>query len=143
MVGVLRMAEADFDEVHRLPLPLLAPRRLGEDDDIKHYQAFEEVYGQVPSERDLPAAGARRAGGRVRGGNSVSSSNVGAVVMCQNCSKQRCVFSAAGLQPEQRTLMKAALADAMYVCGGPLVPEDHELHEVLRTKDGLTCCTDM
>ena len=47
--------------------------------------------------------------------------------------------SAQGLKGEQRKLMKAALGDLRYVCGSPLVPEDHALHGVLYTRGGLDC----
>eukprot|EP00887_Chlorella_sp_A99_P000044 scaffold16.g44.t1 len=130
LTSPLRMSEEEYGTIHRLPLPRLAPLRPGDEPSSRHYQPFNELYGQEPDESDLPAAGARGVSGK-KGGNTFSATAVRAIVTCGSCGKQRCVSSQSGLKPTQRRSMKIALGEMVYVCGSPLVPEGHELADVL------------
>ena len=64
-------------------------------------------------------------------------------MLCTECAKPRCLFSAKKLSAEQATQLAVALEELQYVCGGPLLEEDHPLVSVVGARVHITCGTPM
>ena len=90
-------------------------------------------------------------GGSSKGKNEWGTSNVRAVIDCNLCSKQRCIFSMKRLGRSALKRLRGVLENVQYVCGSPLfdpdVSEGDEEVQMLRnevyTKPKLDCGMDM
>ena len=116
-------------ELHHFPDPVLAT-------DKEHYKPFADVWGTATTEEDRPSLS-----NRGTSENASTKSNpetttplvkekVRSCVHCVGCDKPRCIFSHRALSTDQADSLKAALQDFEFTCGGPLLPEDHQLYRV-------------
>ena len=116
-------------ELHHFLDPVLAT-------DKEHYKPFADVWGTATTEEDRPSLS-----NRGTSENASTKSNpetttplvkekVRSCVHCVGCDKPRCIFSHRALSTDQADSLKAALQDFEFTCGGPLLPEDHQLYRV-------------
>ena len=75
--------------------------------------------------------------------SQVKSEAVRDFLLCVECEKPRCLFSAKKLTNEQTAQLSAALEGKHYVCGGPLFEHDRPLVSVVGARSDLTCNLDV
>ena len=157
-INPVRMDEEEFENVHKLPLPV--PRI---DANELQYKRFDQLYGSEPDPSHVPGTGKTRgrkgtgrkggasqgqAGTRCRGrqGSVFSQTRVRGFVTCSLCCKQRCIYaSQSGIS--RRECIKNKLDREMekldYTCGGELFPEGSFFADKLCVKEDLTCNSNM
>ena len=93
----------EFNTLCYLPLPILDASR-------QHYKPFDDVYGQLPPERDRPSLVSTKEadGDEVDKANSKllsSSRRVRAALTCGGCFKPRCVYAEATLSRKGKDML--------------------------------------
>jgi hypothetical protein len=61
------------------------------------------------------------------------------IIQCFQCGKFRCLYSEKALTNTQQSIFKCIVDDWDYSCGSSLVPESHELYNVLFVREKISC----
>lgn len=61
------------------------------------------------------------------------------VILCGNCGKPRCVYSAATLNQDQRTALDRLQDELLYSCGDSLFPKGDALHSIIIAREVQNC----
>jgi len=105
-----RLPKEDFVKLHHLPDPVI-----GDDD---HYQPFSKVFGTQTTEKDWPSAQKSKDGGRRFTLKHVKNANL--MLMCEECSLWRLLYSCTKLSAEEQGNVQDKLADVSCTCGSPI-----------------------
>ena len=109
------------------------------------YKTFADVWGSKTSEQHRPSLKKQQEGRSRTTADSeycavpVKSETVRDFVLCSNCERPRCLFSAKKLTMEQVQQVEAAKEDVDFVCGGNLFPEEHPLHRIVGLRTDISC----
>ena len=71
------------------------------------------------------------------------ASKVRAVIVCVECLKPRCVYTAGALTPDEKKCLKPLINGRMYSCGCELFPPDHPLHSTVIVRQAANCSDPM
>ena len=132
----VRLSPEVFETLSFLPLPLL-------DSTKEHYQKFDVLYGQRPSDKDrptrvpAPSEEAKEVDKTRR--SLLVCGKVRGVICCGECHKPRCVYSQTTLSKEELNELNRIRESRLYTCGSSLFPSgsSHESNIVVRT--ALVC----
>ena len=112
-----RLPQETFDKLHHSPDPII-----GSD---QHYLPFEEVYGTETTEKDRPSAQKSKDGGRKFTLKHVKNANI--MLMCDECSLWRLLYSCNSLSDEERQKVQDSLGSVSFTCGVPIEDFDADL----------------
>ena len=131
----VHMPLEEFNTLSYLPLPILDASR-------RHYKPFNDVYGQLPTERDTPSLVSTKEvdGDEVDKANRKllsSSGRVRAALTCGECFKPRCVYAEATLSRKEKDML--CELERSYTCGSILFPPTSPYHSSIVTRANLTC----
>ena len=109
-----RLPQEVFRKVHHLPDPVIG--------DDHHYLLFEEVFGTDTTEKDTLSAQKSKDGGRKFTLKHVKNANIMLMLMlmCDECSLWRLLYSCNKLTTEERQKFKTNLAVSHLHVGLPL-----------------------
>ena len=128
----VRMPQDVFTQMHWLPDPLLTA-------DKSHYKLFEDVFGHETSECDRPSLAVAREKEH-EPSSQFTGAKVRGVVECLACDKCRCIFAEKqSTYTDNKDVLILAVECNFYVCGSPILPEDHPLAKELYVRTSLTC----
>lgn len=119
-----------FADMHFLPSPMLATG--------DKYKKFEDIYGTSTTEKDLPSR--QGCGDKAADETHKYLLNAGKVrgaVMCGECQKPRCIYSATKLSDAEANAVEQAKESNVYTCGSELLSQDHHLASAVIVR--ITC----
>ena len=131
----------EFAPLHPFPDPMPV---LGQD----RYKPFAAVWGTATSEEYRPSLQTRREHSHIR--TTADTDNcvlalkcetVRDYVLCTECQRPRCLFSAKKLSLEQAAQVATAQEETDYVCGRPLFSSQHPLVHIVGTRADIDCST--
>ena len=68
---------------------------------------------------------------------------VRSIMVCSECNKPRCVYTAASLSSEERNRLKCLAETRVYTCGSTLFPPESPLHRTIVCRQTLNCSSVM
>lgn len=126
------MSAEEFEKLSYLPLPLL-------DTDEEHYQPFNNLYGQIPSDMHQPSKGSPEQQEAKEIDKKKLFVNSRGVVKCRECCKPRCVFTLKKLTSAESALVEEINGSKLYVCGSPLLPSSSPYFNSIVVHQSLLC----
>jgi hypothetical protein len=147
----LRMTPAEFDAIPLIPAPIL-------DEMNQHYLKLDATLTRDPTgkpddshlsslikRKRLAAAKARsKATPRTTRSSTLTgvkpiAGPIGVAVVCIDCDKPRVIYTQNSLDRSTLAGLIDDLDQEMFVCGGPVLRDDHALVKTVATLSGLTC----
>lgn len=125
-----RLPSEVFLQLHHFPDPL---RKL----NSESYMDFHDVWGTSTTEKDRPSLATKKSPDQSpirKSGEAVRE-----LVICGECLKVRCVYSAKTLTKEQLLEFRRCKEDNMYVCGTTVIPQENPLKEICYFEAGINC----
>ncbi|CAG8729726.1 17951_t:CDS:2, partial [Cetraspora pellucida] len=126
----VRMPLNEFENLSFLPDPELST-------DKEHYKEFDDVYGQLTSER-YQLIEQKVANEESQSGIYINT-KIQLLVCCDFCGKYRCIYSDTCLNENESEATVQYLENISYSCGSPILPDGHPLFEQLNICQNLTC----
>ena len=105
-----RLSKEVFSKLHHLPDPIIG--------DDQHYVPFEKVFGTDITEKDRPSAQKSKYGGRKFTLKHVKNANI--MLMCDECSLWRLLYSCNKLTDEEWQKVQDLLCSVSFTCGGQI-----------------------
>ncbi len=128
----VRMEMELFSQLSFMPLPLLD----------EHYKAFTDVYGNPLSDKDLPSRVAIPNEEQITADRQrkllLVAGKVRATISCDECQKQRCIYSQSVLTAGQHNLIADLKDSRLYSCGG-LFPNSSQFENAIVVRQALVC----
>ena len=103
--------------------------------DANKFLPFGSLYGKETTEKFRPSLKDKKEEDK---GRDFSASKARNVIICGECLKPRIVYAQYVLTPAQKTCVERAKESADYVCGAPLLPDEHA---TLYVRVGLQCAS--
>ena len=60
-------------------------------------------------------------------------------IKCNSCGKTRCLYSDSRLMEQEKQDLNSALQTYTYLCGSPILPEDHNLAQKIFVRIRISC----
>ncbi len=131
-----RLPADEFSKLSFLPLPLM-------DESKEHYQVFDSVYGQLPSEIDRPSRSAEPLPEAKQHDSEhkalIVAGKVRGCIECTECSKNRCIFSQSVLNIAEELELSRIKESKLYTCGSVLFLPGNKYADTIIVREVLTC----
>lgn len=127
-----RLSEEMFQTLNFFPGPVPLPQS-------DHYSDFVDVWGKTPTEEHRPTLKAHKA--EQKPPFTLTKENCRSFITCSECLKPRLVHSRRALKPDQEQVFQRVIENTDFVCGQPLFPSEHELHDVVVSQ--VPCSADI
>ena len=125
----------DFDSIHFLPDPEPDPT------NKEHYLPFEKMYGKNTSDIFRPSLkedNIEKEPDKAHRSLLVAA-RVRDYILCCECSKPRCIYSASKLSLFEKREIQHALDEGTYSCGMSLFLDSHCLRDTIVVREAICC----
>ena len=103
------------------------------------YEDFHDVWSKDTTEKDRPSFVTKKSADVNQPSFRKSSETLRDLVICGECLKVCCVYSAKALTKEQFLQFKKCKEDYIYVCGTTVIPSENNLSKILYFEHGINC----